>query len=119
MGAVLRLPLREASCYFRRRGIRAADDGRRNEICAVEDEPSRERNADRADHDHELVVRTRGHLKEQIAYQLAYALRQEVEALEQAGIGMIQVDEPAVREGLPLKEEDQAEYLAWAVKPSA
>ncbi|MWV42836.1 5-methyltetrahydropteroyltriglutamate--homocysteine S-methyltransferase [Paenibacillus sp. HJL G12] len=54
--------------------------------------------------------------REQIAYQLAYALRQEVEALEEAGIGMIQVDEPAVREGLPLKEEDQAEYLAWAVK---
>ncbi|MDF2669500.1 MAG: 5-methyltetrahydropteroyltriglutamate--homocysteine methyltransferase [Paenibacillus sp.] len=54
--------------------------------------------------------------REQIAYQLAYALRQEVEALEQAGIGMIQVDEPAVREGLPLKEEDQANYLEWAVK---
>ncbi|RJE86937.1 5-methyltetrahydropteroyltriglutamate--homocysteine S-methyltransferase [Paenibacillus sp. 1011MAR3C5] len=54
--------------------------------------------------------------REQIAYQLAYALRQEVEALEQAGIGMIQVDEPAVREGLPLKEEDQASYLAWSVK---
>ncbi|MFH5185316.1 5-methyltetrahydropteroyltriglutamate--homocysteine S-methyltransferase [Paenibacillus sp. TAB 01] len=54
--------------------------------------------------------------REQIAYQLAYALRQEVEALEKAGIGMIQVDEPAVREGLPLKEEEQAGYLAWAVK---
>ncbi|MCR8643781.1 5-methyltetrahydropteroyltriglutamate--homocysteine S-methyltransferase [Paenibacillus sp. N1-5-1-14] len=54
--------------------------------------------------------------REQIAYQLAYALRLEVEALEQAGIGMIQVDEPAVREGLPLKAEDQAAYLAWAVK---
>ncbi len=54
--------------------------------------------------------------REQIAYQLAYALRQEVEALEQAGIGMIQVDEPAVREGLPLKEAEQADYLAWAVK---
>lgn len=54
--------------------------------------------------------------REQIAYQLAYALRQEVEALEKAGIGMIQVDEPAVREGLPLNEKDQAEYLAWAVK---
>ncbi|RTE11800.1 5-methyltetrahydropteroyltriglutamate--homocysteine S-methyltransferase [Paenibacillus whitsoniae] len=54
--------------------------------------------------------------REQIAYQLAYALRQEVEALEEAGIGMIQVDEPAVREGLPLKEEEQAGYLAWAVK---
>ncbi|EXX87526.1 5-methyltetrahydropteroyltriglutamate--homocysteine methyltransferase [Paenibacillus darwinianus] len=54
--------------------------------------------------------------REQIAYQLAYALRQEVVALEQAGIGMIQVDEPAVREGLPLKEDEQADYLAWAVK---
>ncbi|NIK76823.1 5-methyltetrahydropteroyltriglutamate--homocysteine methyltransferase [Paenibacillus castaneae] len=54
--------------------------------------------------------------REQIAYQLAYALRQEVEALENAGIGMIQVDEPAVREGLPLKEKDQANYLEWAVK---
>ncbi|MFD0587402.1 5-methyltetrahydropteroyltriglutamate--homocysteine S-methyltransferase [Paenibacillus sp. GCM10027627] len=54
--------------------------------------------------------------REEIAYQLAYALRQEVEALEQAGIGMIQVDEPAVREGLPLKEADQAHYLSWAVK---
>lgn len=54
--------------------------------------------------------------REQIAYQLAYALRQEVEALEAAGIGMIQVDEPAVREGLPLKKEEQAAYLDWAVK---
>lgn len=54
--------------------------------------------------------------REHIAYQLAYALRQEVEALEQAGIGMIQVDEPAVREGLPLKQNEQADYLAWAVK---
>jgi len=54
--------------------------------------------------------------REQIAYQLAYALRQEVEALEQAGIGMIQIDEPAVREGLPLKEAEQANYLAWAVR---
>lgn len=54
--------------------------------------------------------------REKIAYQLAYALRQEVEALEGAGIGMIQVDEPAVREGLPLKLKEQAEYLDWAVK---
>ncbi|UJF35752.1 5-methyltetrahydropteroyltriglutamate--homocysteine S-methyltransferase [Paenibacillus hexagrammi] len=54
--------------------------------------------------------------REQIAYQLAYALRQEVEALERAGIGMIQVDEPAVREGLPLKASEQSEYLNWAVR---
>jgi 5-methyltetrahydropteroyltriglutamate--homocysteine methyltransferase len=54
--------------------------------------------------------------REEIAFQLAYALRQEVEALEAAGIGMIQVDEPAVREGLPLKERQRAAYLDWAVR---
>ncbi|PYI52032.1 5-methyltetrahydropteroyltriglutamate--homocysteine S-methyltransferase [Paenibacillus flagellatus] len=54
--------------------------------------------------------------REQVAYQLAYALRQEVEALEKSGIGMIQVDEPAVREGLPLHASEHEAYLAWAVK---
>ncbi|WP_276356476.1 5-methyltetrahydropteroyltriglutamate--homocysteine S-methyltransferase [Cohnella caldifontis] len=54
--------------------------------------------------------------REEIAFQLAYALRQEVEALEAAGIGMIQVDEPAVREGLPLKERQRGAYLDWAVR---
>ncbi|UVI31737.1 5-methyltetrahydropteroyltriglutamate--homocysteine S-methyltransferase [Paenibacillus spongiae] len=54
--------------------------------------------------------------REQVAYQIAYALRLEVEALEKAGIGMIQVDEPALREGLPLKEEEHESYLDWAVK---
>ncbi|MFD3261041.1 5-methyltetrahydropteroyltriglutamate--homocysteine S-methyltransferase [Paenibacillus lentus] len=54
--------------------------------------------------------------REQVAYQIALALRKEVEALEQAGIEMIQVDEPALREGLPLKREDWAEYLDWSVK---
>lgn len=54
--------------------------------------------------------------REQVAYQIALALRKEVEALEQAGIEMIQVDEPALREGLPLKREDWAEYLNWSVK---
>lgn len=54
--------------------------------------------------------------REQVAYQIALALRKEVEALEQAGIGMIQVDEPALREGLPLKRKDWSNYLDWAVK---
>ena len=53
--------------------------------------------------------------KEAIAFQLAYALRQEVEALENAGISIIQVDEPAVREGLPLKAEAQARYLEASI----
>ncbi|MBN3526303.1 5-methyltetrahydropteroyltriglutamate--homocysteine S-methyltransferase [Paenibacillus apiarius] len=53
--------------------------------------------------------------REQAAFQLAYALRQEIAALEQAGIGMIQVDEPAVKEGMPLKAEDASYYTEWAV----
>lgn len=54
--------------------------------------------------------------REEVANQIALSLRKEVEALESAGIEMIQVDEPAIREGLPLKERDQAAYLEWAVK---
>ena len=53
--------------------------------------------------------------KEAIAFQLAYALRHEVEALENAGITIIQVDEPAVREGLPLKADAQARYLETSI----
>jgi 5-methyltetrahydropteroyltriglutamate--homocysteine methyltransferase len=47
--------------------------------------------------------------------QLALAIRDEVVDLEQAGIRVIQIDEPALREGLPLRREDWAAYLEWAV----
>ncbi len=47
--------------------------------------------------------------------QLALAIRDEVADLEEAGIGIIQVDEPAIREGLPLRREGWEEYLRWAV----
>jgi 5-methyltetrahydropteroyltriglutamate--homocysteine methyltransferase len=47
--------------------------------------------------------------------QLALALRDEVTDLETAGITMIQVDEPAIREGLPLRRGDWGTYLEWAV----
>ncbi|MDX3904507.1 MAG: 5-methyltetrahydropteroyltriglutamate--homocysteine S-methyltransferase [Pigmentiphaga sp.] len=47
--------------------------------------------------------------------QLALALREEVLDLEAAGIRVIQIDEPAFREGLPLRRAHWAEYLAWAV----
>ncbi|WP_345829804.1 5-methyltetrahydropteroyltriglutamate--homocysteine S-methyltransferase [Erwinia sp. HDF1-3R] len=53
--------------------------------------------------------------RETIAKQIALALRDEVEDLEKAGIGIIQIDEPALREGLPLRQSDWAAYLAWAV----
>jgi 5-methyltetrahydropteroyltriglutamate--homocysteine methyltransferase len=47
--------------------------------------------------------------------QLALALRDEVRDLESAGIGIIQIDEPALREGLPLRQADWPTYLDWAV----
>ncbi len=48
--------------------------------------------------------------------QIALALRDEVRDLEQAGIGVIQIDEPALREGLPLRKADWQRYLDWAVE---
>jgi 5-methyltetrahydropteroyltriglutamate--homocysteine methyltransferase len=49
------------------------------------------------------------------ANQVALALREEIRDLEAAGIGIIQVDEPALRELLPLKKKDQSAYLEWSV----
>lgn len=49
------------------------------------------------------------------ALQLALALRDEVHDLEQAGIHIIQIDEPAFRESLPLRKADWQHYLDWAV----
>ncbi|HPP64072.1 MAG TPA: 5-methyltetrahydropteroyltriglutamate--homocysteine S-methyltransferase [Anaerolineales bacterium] len=46
--------------------------------------------------------------------QIALAIRDEVQDLERAGIHIIQIDEPAFREGLPLRRADQADYLRWA-----
>ncbi|MES2106969.1 MAG: 5-methyltetrahydropteroyltriglutamate--homocysteine S-methyltransferase [Pseudomonadota bacterium] len=54
--------------------------------------------------------------RETTALQIALALRDEVCDLEKAGIGMIQIDEPAFREGLPLKSGDWPHYLDWAVR---
>jgi 5-methyltetrahydropteroyltriglutamate--homocysteine methyltransferase len=50
------------------------------------------------------------------AKQIALALRDEVIDLEAAGIQVIQIDEPAIREGLPLREKDRKAYLDWAVE---
>ncbi|KAK0389944.1 hypothetical protein NLU13_3517 [Sarocladium strictum] len=51
------------------------------------------------------------------AEQLALALRDEVVDLEKAGVDVIQVDEPALREGLPLRSgKERTAYLDWAVK---
>jgi 5-methyltetrahydropteroyltriglutamate--homocysteine methyltransferase len=48
--------------------------------------------------------------------EIALAIRDEVADLDAAGIAVIQIDEPALREGLPLRFADQADYLRWAVE---
>ncbi|CAL4042037.1 5-methyltetrahydropteroyltriglutamate--homocysteine S-methyltransferase [Buchnera aphidicola] len=53
--------------------------------------------------------------KETIARQIALALRDEVKDLENIGIKIIQIDEPALREGLPLRKSHWQSYLTWAV----
>ncbi|MBM0262911.1 5-methyltetrahydropteroyltriglutamate--homocysteine S-methyltransferase [Corynebacterium macginleyi] len=50
------------------------------------------------------------------ADQLGVALADEVRDLEEAGIDIIQIDEPALRELLPLREQDRKAYLDWAVR---
>ena len=50
------------------------------------------------------------------ALQLALVIRDEVNDLEQAGIRIIQIDEPAFREGLPLRKTDWSAYLEWATQ---
>lgn len=50
------------------------------------------------------------------ASQVALCIRDEVQDLEAAGIGIIQIDEPAIREGLPLQASQRPEYLQWAVQ---
>ena len=52
--------------------------------------------------------------RETVCKQIAVALSDEVLDLEKAGIKVIQIDEPAIREGLPLKRADWDAYLKWA-----
>ncbi|GLT95396.1 hypothetical protein SLE2022_130800 [Rubroshorea leprosula] len=53
--------------------------------------------------------------RHETCYQIALAIKDEVEDLEKAGINVIQIDEAALREGLPLRKSEQAFYLDWAV----
>ena len=50
------------------------------------------------------------------AVQLALAIRDELVDLQSAGTGVIQVDEPALREGLPLRAAERPAYLSWATR---
>ena len=54
--------------------------------------------------------------RSETALQIALAIRDEVLDLEAAGIKLIQIDEPALREGLPLRQSDWQAYLDWAVR---
>ncbi len=54
--------------------------------------------------------------REMTCKQIALAIRDEVVDLEKAGINIIQIDEPAIREGLPLRRDDWKAYLTWAVE---
>ena len=54
--------------------------------------------------------------RSETARQIALAIRDEVNDLEAAGVAIIQVDEAALREGLPLRKADWPEYLEWAVE---
>ena len=53
--------------------------------------------------------------RELTARQIAIAIRDEADDLEKAGVRMIQIDEPALREGLPLRRSERQAYLQWAV----
>jgi 5-methyltetrahydropteroyltriglutamate--homocysteine methyltransferase len=54
--------------------------------------------------------------RSETARQIALAIRDEVLDLEAAGIKVIQIDEPALREGLPLRRSDWQGYLQWAIE---
>lgn len=53
--------------------------------------------------------------RRETAMQIALAIRDEASDLERAGLPVIQIDEPAFREGLPLRRSDRGAYLSWAV----
>lgn len=53
--------------------------------------------------------------RHETCFQIALAIKDEVEDLEKAGVTVIQIDEAALREGLPLRNSEQKFYLDWAV----
>ncbi|WOG98214.1 hypothetical protein DCAR_0417555 [Daucus carota subsp. sativus] len=53
--------------------------------------------------------------RSETCYQIALSIKDEVEDLEKAGVTVIQIDEAALREGLPLRKSEHAFYLDWAV----
>ena len=52
----------------------------------------------------------------EVAYQIALALKEEIRDYEEAGIKIVQIDEPAIREKAPIKKRNWKEYFDWAIK---
>ena len=52
----------------------------------------------------------------EVAYQIALALKDEIKDYEEAGIGIVQIDEPAIREKAPIKKRNWEEYFNWAIR---
>ena len=119
LGPVLWLPLCKAAGHLRR-----LSRGRMPmtvdwiQLCAIAHRAAGEGHADRTDHYSAMVVRARrsaarGHLPSDCPCHPRRGAD-----LEAAGIQIIQIDEPALREGLPLRQAGWTEYLDWAVRSS-
>ena len=117
LGAILRLALRQPADPVRRRLPAEPDDGRVVAIRPVADEEADEGDADRPGHHPELVVRPRRHSRAaRPAGRSRWRSATRSADLEAAGAGMIQIDEAALREGLPLRKSEWKAYLDWAVE---
>ena len=116
LGAKLRQPLRETAHHLRRRFSSRGDDRQMDSIRPITDQPSHERDAHRSGHDSllefcpETICRVRKY-----ANKSPWRFEMRVSDLENAGIRLIQIDEAALREGMPLREGDAKSYLRWAV----
>ena len=115
LGAELRLALRQAAGHLRRCGPSRADDGGLVVLRAVADRQAGQGHVDRTGHDPAVVLRARRPAARTDLPPAGAELRDEVVDLEAAGISVIQIDEPAIREGLPLRRADWQAYLDWAV----
>ncbi len=116
LGPVLRHPLCPPADHLRRRVPAGRDDRGVAHLRPVAHRAAGQGHADRAVtmlkwsfvRDDQPLAAT--------ARQLALAIRDELADLEAAGIGVIQVDEPALREALPLRGDRRQAYLTWAVE---
>jgi 5-methyltetrahydropteroyltriglutamate--homocysteine methyltransferase len=84
--------------------------------CTVTDGAAYEGHADRPGHDPQLVLVRDDQPRSVTCRQIAFAIRDEVVDLEKAGAAIIQIDEAALREGLPLRHGEWQTYLNWAVE---